>query len=194
MLDKIQDRSWLQMLSSDTGIHLHGAQRALSQWAIVDDYNAVLDLQCQNSALLSFLSHKFRLRAVGIAPNDQTAVRLKHTASGTEIICAKEENIPYEDDVFDAVFYQTNRLDDICKPAVLQEALRVLKPDGQMLIAVKGMKNFIQRAFLSTVLEKKKRPLLSVKLLQTMENAGFQDVSYRMTQPFVGVAMGWKKS
>ena len=30
-------------------------------------------------------------------------------------------------------------------------------------------------------------------LLKEMENAGFADVSYRVSRPFVGIAMGWKR-
>ena len=35
------------------------AQKALAQWAIEDDYNNILDLSCQDTRLLRFLSHKY---------------------------------------------------------------------------------------------------------------------------------------
>ena len=58
MLERVQERSWLHALGLQYRTHLRRAQEALSQWAIVDDYNNILDLSCQDTRLLRFLSQK----------------------------------------------------------------------------------------------------------------------------------------
>ena len=46
MLERVQDRSLFGVLSLDSEECLHGAAKALAQWAIVDDYDNILDLDC----------------------------------------------------------------------------------------------------------------------------------------------------
>lgn len=79
MLERVQERSWLHALGLQDRTHLRGAQKALAQWAIVDDYNNILDLSCQDTRLLRFLSQKYSLRACGIAddPEHARALRLE---------------------------------------------------------------------------------------------------------------------
>ena len=73
MLERVQERSWLHALGLQDRTHLRGAQKALAQWAIVDDYNNILDLSCQDTRLLRFLSQKYSLRACGIADDPEHA-------------------------------------------------------------------------------------------------------------------------
>ena len=138
MLERTQERSWLSWLGGKTGTQLHGAQKALAQWAIVDDYNAILDMRCSDVALLRYLSQKFSLRACGIVDSAQQARALQDDMPDAEIFCARKEDIPWRDKCFDAVFYHMDKSEgEDC--GFLKEAIRVLKPNGQLLIAVHGL-------------------------------------------------------
>ena len=75
MLERVQERSWLHAMGLQERTHLRGAQKALAQWAIVDDYNNILDLSCQDTRLLRFLSQKYSLRACGIADDPELRAR-----------------------------------------------------------------------------------------------------------------------
>ena len=193
MLERVQDRSWLQTLHTG-GIRLHGAQRALAQWAIVDDYNTILDLHGQDTRLLQYFAQKFSLRACGIADHVEQARALRREAPEAEIFCARKEDIPWRSESFDCVFYQVKAHEAERNPAFLQEAARVLKPGGQMLIAVQGLPDGLCRLAAAAGLTETDAQMNTRALLQAMEQAGLADVSYRMVQPLVGVAMGWKRT
>ena len=194
MLERVQERSGLRFWDGVlNGVQLHGAQKALAQWAIVDDYNAVLDLSCGSGRLLRALSHRYSLRACGIAGDDAAARLTRSSLPNAEILCARWESLPWRDGSFDAVFCQIQKTNMPSDPGFLREALRVLKPDGQLLIAVRGMPEAfcaLREALGDGGETGRVRPR---ELMTAMEAAGFDDVSYRIAQPWIGIAMGWKR-
>lgn len=193
MLEKAQERSWLRTLGIGYGPKLYGAQKALSQWAIVDDYNAILDLHCRDTRLLHVLSQQFSLRACGIAEDVEAARCLQENEPGAEIFCARKEDIPWRDGCFDVVFYQMKKGEAEQDPAFLKEALRVLKPNGQMLVALQGAPEILCKAGELMGIAGMEDRVKPKHLLAAMEAAGFEDLSFRIAQPFVGIAMGWKR-
>lgn len=193
MLERVQSRSWLRMLDIDTGVHLHGAQKALAQWAIVDDYDNILDMRCEDAQLLRYLAQKYTLRACGIADDPEHARALRSGFSDAEIFCARKEDIPWRDESFDAVFYQMKKSEPVCDGAFLREAARVLKPGGQMLLAVSGMPEIVRLAGELVGVGEEEEHASRSCLLKMMEDAGLDDVSWRFASPLTGVAMGWKR-
>ena len=170
MLERVQERSWLHALGLQDRTHLRGAQKALAQWAIVDDYNNILDLSCQDTRLLRFLSQKYSLRACGIA-----------------------DDLPWRDQAFDAVFYQMKKNAPAFDGTFLREAARVLKPGGQLLIAVQGAPEPLCKVGELLGLCDGDDHVSPAQLLKSMEDAGLEDVSWRLAQPMVCLAMGWRR-
>lgn len=189
MLERVQDRSLLNTLMPANEERLHGAARALAQWAIVDDYDNVLDLQCGDGKLLNYLSRRFSLRACGIAENPEQARQLRQKMPDAEVFCARKEDIPWRSNAFNAVFYQMkNEQQD---ESFLQEVLRVLKPGGQVLIALSSIPQAL-RSVAGVLGLADEGKTSHAQLLSWMERAGLKDVSWRLTGPVTGVAMGFK--
>ncbi|MBQ7455048.1 MAG: class I SAM-dependent methyltransferase, partial [Clostridia bacterium] len=167
--------------------------KALAQWAIVDDYNTILDLHCQDTRLLRYFTHRFRLRACGIADDVNQARALRGEAPEAEIFCGRKEDIPWRSGSFDSVFYQVKKTDAGFDPAFLPEALRVLKAGGQLLIAIQGLPEIAGRAAHAVGLCSE-AGTNTRGILAAMESAGFDDVSCHIATPTLGVAIGWKHS
>lgn len=189
MLERVQDRTLLGMLSLEGEERLHGAAKALAQWAIVDDYDNILDLDCGDGKLLHYLSKRYSLRACGIAGDPEYARRLRSLMPDAEVFHARKEDIPWRSNAFNTVFYQMkNEQQD---GAFLQEVLRVLKPGGQVLISMNGIPRMLHSvaSVLGFSNEDTTQP---AQLLSWMEKAGLKDVSWRLAGPVTGVAMGFK--
>ena len=191
MLERIQDRSLLHMLHPEDTVILHGASKALAQWAIVDDYDQVLDLSCGNGKLLRYLSHKYSLRACGVTETPEQARSLREMLPDAEVFYARKEDIPWRNGAFHAVFCQINNADEQENGAFLKEVVRVLKPGGQVLIALHGLLG-VMGSMTNLVGLTDTDYIRHAQLMQWMEKAGLKDVSWRMAGPFTGVAMGWK--
>ncbi len=192
MLERVSERSAAQSFGAKAGMRLHGAQKALAHWAIVDDYNNILDMHCQDARLLRYFSQKFNLRACGITDDPERAKALRQNMPGAEIFCARITDIPWRSEAFDAVFYQIKKTEPLPELSFLQEAARVLKPGGQMMIAMQGLPELLSRAASAIGMMDADDRITPHALLKGMEKAGFSDVSYRLAQPFTGIVMGWK--
>lgn len=192
MLERVQERSLLHVFEGAVGSKLTGAEKTIAQWAIVDDYHTVLDLRCANTRLLRYLSQRYSLRACGIADEAADAHAMREDLPDAEILCARKEDIPWRDQSFDSVFFQMDKNEPCYDGTFFKEAMRVLKPGGQMLVTVSGMPELLCRAGDLIGVSDPTDRVKPRELLKSMEKAGFGDISYRLARPFVGLAMGWK--
>ena len=191
MLERIQDRSLLHRFNPESPFALYGASKALAEWAIVDDYDHILDLSCGSGKLLHYLSQKYCLRACGIAESPEQARALHDMLPEAEVLSASKENMPWRSNAFNTVFYQMDAVDPAERGDFLQEIVRVLKPGGQVLISLHALPDLVGSIARAMGFSDDKSTK-HTKLLHWMEAAGLSDVSWRATGPMTGIAMGWK--
>jgi len=192
VLNRVQGRNLLHSASSEMRVYLHGAQKAMAQWAIIDDYNTIIDLKCEDTCLLRALASKYSLRTCGIASAADRAKQLREEMTEAEIFCARSEDIPWKSGTFDAVFYRLYKKDGMPESKMLREALRVMKDGAQMLISMEGAPEIIWHMadIFGTV--NADDHVSPAKLMKELESIGFRDVSWRMSAPGIGIVMAWK--
>ena len=193
MLERTQERSGFHIAGSGNILHLNSAQRALAQWAVVDDYQSVLDLNCGDGRLLRYLKQRFALRICGISDNHEHALCLRSRLPDAEVIISHDHTFPWQADSFDTVFFQPDLETEADKYSVLRETMRVLKPNGQLLIATGSISvcSMLSLKIFPNTLQERCNHMRT--FLTLMENAGYQEVSCRLAGPFMGIAMGWKR-
>ena len=128
--------------------------------------------------MLRVLSQKYSLRACGIADDPEHARALRLELPDAEIFCARKEDIPWRDQAFDAVFYQMKKNAPAFDGTFLREAARVLKPGGQLLIAVQGAPEPLCKVGELLGLCDGDDHVSPAQLLKSMEDAGLEAVSY----------------
>ncbi len=69
----------------------------------------------------------------------------------------------------------------------------MLKPGGQLLIAVQGAPEPLCKVGELLGLCDGDDHVSPAQLLKSLEDAGLEDVSWRMAQPMVCLAMGWRR-
>ena len=157
---------------------LSGADRAVAEWATIEEHERVLDLHCAEGALLAELTEKLRLRACGICESAEQAHALRGILSDADVLCARPVDIPWRDGAFDAVLSGASAQSYSDFEQVLDEVLRVLRPGGQFVISAPYS------------FDDASSPRA---LMRRMQKAGFRNVSWR-TRRLNGVCIAWKRS
>lgn len=158
------------------------AQKAVIHWAKVDDYAAILDIDCSNGGLLQYYLKRYRVRACGMVESLEELTASRMTLENqAEVLKAGKHDIPWRSCTFDTVFMTK----PIYKPdgyaALLSEIKRVMKPGGQILIAVPGLHLLSRFGLGQEQSLKDKRPNGPFSLMDILHQHGFTDVSMRLS-------------
>lgn len=163
--------------------HLTAAQHAAVDWAKVDDYHAVLDLDCADGMLLRYYMERFQVRACGISKNLDTIMsKQPDLLMKAEILKAQQHDIPWRQNSFDVVFltqlmYRNCRCDQL-----LNEAYRVLKPGAQFVMVVPGSPLLNRFAHLIKANKTSQYWDNPFHLMDQLNQHGFIDVSMRSSR------------
>lgn len=197
MLSKAENNATLPKQSIAPKFKMPPAMHALAQWAAIDAGDKVLDMACGNGSLLRLISQQIECDLCGIASSIEQYRSVRAMLPEADVLYAQPEDIPWRDHSFDVVmcglpFYAMEE-----PGKVLKEALRVLKPGGQFLLATTWYPAPLRQLVncLSVRGEENESPVMYGKheMLATMEAVGFQNVTWRATDMRVGITIGWKK-
>ena len=156
---------------------LSASMRACAVWAAIEEHDKVLDLACGDGALLNHLCQKCRLTVCGMCDSPEQARAASEWLGDADVIAGRMEDIPWRDDTFDAVLLGGALRGDPRR--ALGEALRVLRPGGQFVIAVPLFRDFGEG------------DLNRRSAMRLMQEIGFREVSFR-TAGLAGAISGWK--
>jgi ubiquinone/menaquinone biosynthesis C-methylase UbiE len=182
------------ILLKDRELRLSQQQRAMIDWAKVDDHQAILDTNCGDGRLLAHYVQHYTLRACGMVYDADQQLeadsRLDHQA---EILRAARTDIPWRNDSFHATFVAGPAISQPEMLLFLKEVHRVLLPKGQLLAAFPciplitrlGIKGF-------------KSPANSIinapyTFMEQLEVCGFTDISMRVTRMKFATIIAYKE-
>lgn len=172
MQTRLEAQTSMTQYLSGTRVSLNRAEKAVVEWAMVDDYQAVLDLSCSRENLLShYLSH-YQLRACGLCFDIASARELRGGLDKAEIMSAMRAEIPWQAVSFDRVLMTCDVPSYVSMDELFFEVYRVLKPGGQFVAALgalPGGGNFYAMHLDAD---------LMMSYLKRMESIGFINVAY----------------
>lgn len=158
-------------------VALNSAERSLTDWAMVDDHQAILDVNCVRDHLLRHYLSNYRVRACGLCLDAQQAHHLRHALSGAEIMYSTGNEIPWRDDSFDRIFMAHPLPNYINMSEFALEVKRVLKVDGRLILALPPLPWW---QMVSALWQGNQYRHAAVQpLLALLEMNGFADVSCR---------------
>lgn len=196
MLSKAENHAMLPQSVSTPKVKLTPVMQALAHWAAIDEGDKVLDMACGNGALLRLISQQIECSLCGIASSMEQYRAVRAMLPDADILYAQPEDIPWRENSFDVVmcglpFYS---MEDPGK--ILREALRVLKPGGQFLLATAWYPAPLRQLYncFSGRWEEAQTPVMYGKqeMVATLEAVGFRNVTWRAADMRVGITIGWK--
>ena len=158
--------------------HLNAAMRACAAWAAIEEHDKILDMACEDGALLGKMGENCRLNRCGLCDSPEKARIAREVLQDADVIPGRMDDIPWRDSTFDIVMLPAPIKGDARR--VMEEAFRVLRGGGQMTVA-------------SPVLEiLQENELNRREMMRLMQEAGFKEVSFRASGLY-GVISGWKR-
>lgn len=153
---------------------LSPSERAVGDWAMVDDQQAVLEVFGQDSKLLRHYLNHYRVRACGLCFDERRARELRIGFHEAEIMPSVGGDIPWQDRSFDRILVARSLPGYVDLTVFLKDCFRVLRPGGRLVIALPALP--LQLRFGGT------GGLSRHQLLRELEACGFTDVSYRRSR------------
>lgn len=184
----------LSLRADQDKVQLSLAQKALVEWAKVDDHSAILDMDCEDGKLLNYYSKRFHLRSCGIAvDSERLASALALCGYNAEILRGVKTDIPWKASTFHAVFLSAFHQNCRAAKQVLTEAFRVMKPGAQLLILAPGFHLFSRFSVKQAegISDDASQPQALMKLL---ENVGFDDISMRVSNVRYATIVAYKQT
>jgi len=175
---------------------MSAGERGLLQFAIIDDEDRLLHIACSKGTLLRELLRKYHCEACGTTNNLEDLRHARQTLPDSDIIYAQPDEIPWRDESFSVIMCNAayNQVDDPGK--MLEESMRVLKPGGQILIAltwyptpIAGVINYFtgQAGTESPIYCYSKQEAIA-----SLEAMGFESVTWHSNELGSSVVIGWK--
>ena len=178
MLTKTQTVGRLPLVLGEN-VRMNAMMRACAAWATLEEHDKILDMACGSGALLAHLNERYRLTMCGMCDSPEQARQVRELLDDSDIMFGRMDDITWRNDTFDAVLLPAAMRGEVRR--ILDEAYRVLRAGGQMVIAASLFSMHGEG-------EMGKREMMRV-----MQEVGFKEVSYRISG-FSGAIVGWKRN
>jgi len=165
------------------------ATEALIELSHIGEGNYVLDLGCGAGVTPCFIAKRYGCRVVGVDISERMVERSKErakrekVADRAEFRVADAQDLPFEDDVFDAVITESVTSFPEDKQRVVNEYVRVTKPGGyvglneSMWLKVPPPREVV--AWASQDVGANVQPLTSDAWVGLLEGAGLREITVR---------------
>ena len=133
MITKVQGKTVSGELSVKARPRLNALEKAMLKWAVVDPEDRVLDASVGRGLMAEYLRRNMQCEVCGVSADMEDVRAARARLQSCDIVYAPVGDIPWREDAFDTVLMQwRGNADSLDR--MLSEALRVLKPGGQLVL------------------------------------------------------------
>ena len=188
MLSKAQSKPLSRELIPKVRPKLSALERGLLRWSMAESGDKVLDANVGGGLLLDYLQRHSECEICGMSDEMESVREARSLLQNADIVYAACDDIPWREDTFDSVYIKARQLTD----KALSEALRVLKPGGQLLIGARWQPSPLKRLAALTRDDAEPMPDTGSEMRQRLSNLGFQQITWQFASMTSMITIGWK--
>ncbi len=196
MISKVQSKELHSEAVMTARPKLTTLERGMLTWVVLDPGDRVLDVNTRDGLMLEYLQRNMECDVCGMASTMEQVKRSRSRLQNADIVYGQAEDIPWRENSFDAVLVRKNGQEKDAWNRVLKEVSRVLKPGGQLLIGATCYPAPIRQIanlLLSDHDAEIRQPYESKsEVIQTLQDAGYAQVTWQQADLVSGIAIGWK--
>jgi SAM-dependent methyltransferase len=193
MITKVQSKRYTPRIELREHARLTAMERGLLRWTTAEDGDKVLDVQAGGGRLLELLHYFTDCEICGLSDDMECVRASRSRLRNADIVYGSQEDIPWREETFDSVFVKLTT--EPLSERALSEALRVLKPGGQLLVGLRTVPAPIRQltaCFRGDACEEPLQPKARGQLAAMMRGLGIRQITWQQTDMYNSVCIGWK--
>ncbi|MDD3410569.1 MAG: class I SAM-dependent methyltransferase [Eubacteriales bacterium] len=174
---------------------LTSMEKGLLRWAMAEPGDKVLDVSVSSGLMLEYLQRRMDCEVCGMSDDMECVRAARSRLQNADVVYAGLGEIPWRDASFDSVFLRPASLSGGERDRVLCEAMRVLRPGGQLLAGVYWLPEPVRRLMDRWDEDDAPRAARAhnrAELLADLSAHSFTQVTWQTVDLTHGVAIGWK--
>lgn len=192
MITKVQGKTVSGELSVKARPRLNALEKAILKWAVVDPEDRVLDASVGRGLMAEYLRRNMQCEVCGVSADMEDVRAARARLQSCDIVYAPVGDIPWREDAFDTVLMQW-RGDADSLDRMLSEALRVLKPGGQLVLGTACWPAAMNALRRWMAVSAEGTPVNRLELQSRLSDLSFEQVSWQRTGLGTGVMTAWKR-
>lgn len=192
MITKVQGKTVSGELSVKACPRLNALEKAMLRWAVVDPEDRVLDASVGRGLMAEYLRRNMQCEVCGVSADMEDVRAARARLQSCDIVYAPVGDIPWREDAFDTVLMQW-RGDADSLDRMLSEALRVLKPGGQLVLGTACWPAAMNALRRWMAVSAEGTPVNRLELQSRLSDLSFEQVSWQRTGLGTGVMTAWKR-
>lgn len=192
MITKVQGKTVSGELSVKARPRLNALEKAILKWAVVDPEDRVLDASVGRGLMAEYLRRNMQCEVCGVSADMEDVRAARARLQSCDIVYAPVGDIPWREDAFDTVLMQW-RGDADSLDRMLSEALRVLKPGGQLVLGTACWPAAMNALRRWMAVSAEGTPVNRLELQSRLSDLSFEEVSWQRTGLGTGVMTAWKR-
>ncbi len=192
MITKVQGKTVSGELSVKARPRLNALEKAMLKWAVVDPEDRVLDASVGRGLMAEYLRRNMQCEVCGVSADMEDVRAARARLQSCDIVYAPVGDIPWREDAFDTVLMQwRGNADSLDR--MLSEALRVLKPGGQLVLGTACWPAAMNALRRWMAVSAEGTPVNRLELQSRLSDLSFEQVSWQRTGLGTGVMTAWKR-
>lgn len=193
MITKAQSKRYAPQPSLDQKPKLSAMEKGMLRWSTAERGDKVLDVHVGTGLMLEYLSRNMECEICGMSEDMETLRAARSRLRNADIVYGSREDIPWREGTFDSV-YVKQMMVPISRQSI-SEALRVLKPGGQMLIGIRMLPTPLRQLagfFHNEAEDEPMKAQTKEVTLSMMKELGCAQITWQPTDLLNGLCIGWK--
>ena len=193
MITRTQNRVLSAQQAEGKKARLTSMEKAMLRWVIVDPEDRLLDADVGSGRMAEYLRRNMQCEVCGVSDSMEDVRYARALLRSSDILYATPGDIPWHDEAFDTVMMKLGGEDDATLKRKLSEAMRVLKPGGQLVLGAVCYPDVLMPIACRLADDDAAEHPLSKKALREMVSSqSYHDISFQRTGLALGVLIAWK--
>lgn len=194
MITRMQSKAVQRGFPLSAETKLSALEKAMIRWVVVDPDDRLLDANIGSGKMAEYLRRNMQCEICGVSDRMDHVRYARSLLRSSDIVYAPAGDIPWHKDSFDTVLMKLSCEEDDLLRRMFEEAKRVLKPGGQLILGAASYPPVINAVagLLDDSGMEERRFFQKDAVEQILRELSYHNIIWQRTGFSTGVMVAWK--